>query len=71
VKFHWLREKVEQGAVKLAYICTEDQRADIMTKPLTGQIFHKHMWELMSEVFINPKRVRVTNKPLQMSKPLQ
>jgi hypothetical protein len=65
VKFHWLREKVEQGAVTLAYVCTEDQRADIMTKPLTGQTFHRHMWELMSEIHVTPKRVRQDSRPIQ------
>ena len=34
VKYHWLREKVRNEQVKLSYINTHEQLADILTKPL-------------------------------------
>ena len=39
VQYHFVREKVEEGLVKVAYINTKAQLADIMTKPLTKQTF--------------------------------
>ena len=34
IRYHFIREKVERGDVKLQYLPTEHQLADIMTKPL-------------------------------------
>ena len=34
VRHHFIREKVESGEIKLEYIPTADQVADIFTKPL-------------------------------------
>jgi hypothetical protein len=39
IKYHWLREKIKKMDVKLSYINTHDQLADIFTKPL-GFIQH-------------------------------
>ena len=40
IKYHWLREKIKAGQIKLTYINTHDQLADIFTKPLTAELFH-------------------------------
>ena len=34
VRFHFIRESIEQGKIAIEYICTEDHLADILTKPL-------------------------------------
>ena len=39
VKYHWLREQIKKMDVKLSYINTHDQLADIFTKSL-GFIQH-------------------------------
>ena len=41
VKFHWLRHKVADGTITLEYVKSEDQTADILTKPLTGEAFYR------------------------------
>ena len=42
IKYHWLREKIKAGQVKLTYINTHEQLADIFTKPL-GTMQHHHL----------------------------
>ena len=49
VKFNWLREKVCEGAIRLEYVASADQTADIMTKLLTGEAFHRHQMVLVCD----------------------
>ena len=35
MKYHFIRDMVQRGAMKLLYICTDEQTADILTKPLS------------------------------------
>lgn len=42
IKFHYVREKVNDGVVQLLYMPTEDNIADIFTKPLGKTLFEKH-----------------------------
>lgn len=35
IKFHYLRDMVQRKAVELKYISTEEETADILTKPLS------------------------------------
>lgn len=37
--FHFVREQVQKGLLRVAYISTEDQLADVLTKPLPRQRF--------------------------------
>lgn len=37
IKFHYIRENVEKGAVELKYVPTEENAADALTKPVTKQ----------------------------------
>ena len=37
IKHHWLREKVQDGDIKIQWITTADMPADGFTKPLRGQ----------------------------------
>jgi hypothetical protein len=39
VRFHFLRDLTMDGIVKLEFCCSKDQLADIMTKPLTLEVF--------------------------------
>ena len=34
ISFHYIRDMVNRGVIQLEYICTNDQTADILTKPL-------------------------------------
>jgi hypothetical protein len=35
IRYHFIRDMVERGALKLQYISTDEQVADVMTKPLS------------------------------------
>ena len=39
MRYHYLRDMVHKGAIRLQYIPTEEQIADIFTKPLTAVKF--------------------------------
>ena len=43
VKLYFLREMKEQGLIKVIWIPTKDNSADMFTKNLAGPIFHKHL----------------------------
>ena len=34
IDYHFIRDRAQKGAIKLQYISTDDQVADILTKPL-------------------------------------
>ena len=35
IKYHYIRDMVQRGAVKLQYVPKEEQVADVLTKPLS------------------------------------
>lgn len=37
IRFHHLREKIESGVIDIKYISTDDNTADMLTKPVTRQ----------------------------------
>ena len=39
IKFHYIKDMVQRGVVKLQYVATEEQIADVLTKPLAGVKF--------------------------------
>lgn len=39
VKYHFIRDAVEQQKININYVPTRDQEADILTKPLTTTFF--------------------------------
>ena len=39
MKYHFIRDLVQGGALKLQYIRTDEKIADILTKPLTASKF--------------------------------
>ena len=48
VRFHFVRELVSSGTIVVEYVPTSEQRADILTKSLTGFIFREHRNFLMN-----------------------
>ena len=34
IKFHYIRDMVQRGEMKLQYVATEEHIADVLTKPL-------------------------------------
>lgn len=41
IKYHYLREQVGNKNIRLEYICTAEQVADIFTKPLNREVFER------------------------------
>jgi len=39
IKYHYIRDMVEKGAVKLQYVPTNEQTVDMLTKPLSRMKF--------------------------------
>ena len=39
IKYHFIRDMVMKGAMKLDYIATDEQVADVLTKPLAREKF--------------------------------
>ena len=39
IRYHFIRDMVQKGAVELQYIPTDDQTADVLTKPIPRVIF--------------------------------
>ena len=35
IKYEYIRDMVEKGAVKLQYVATDEQTVDVLTKPLS------------------------------------
>jgi hypothetical protein len=48
VKYHFITQTVEEGAVKLKWIPTTEQQADIFTKALAAPVFERLRQQLMS-----------------------
>jgi transcription initiation factor IIE alpha subunit len=46
IRYHFLRDHQQKGDIKIAYINTKEQLADIFTKPLDEQTFNKLRHEL-------------------------
>jgi hypothetical protein len=39
IKYHFMRDVVEKGAMKLHYVATNEQVVDVLTKPLSKVMF--------------------------------
>jgi hypothetical protein len=46
VRYHFLRDNVEKGTIVLSHVPTQDQLADIFTKPLDQATFVRLLGEL-------------------------
>ena len=47
IKYHHFREHVQQGTIKVEHVSTDNQIADIFTKPLPAAPFLKHRQVIM------------------------
>jgi hypothetical protein len=47
VRYHFLQEQVEQGRIKIKYVPTELNTADVLTKGLKRLKHHKHTKEML------------------------
>ena len=53
IKYHYIRDMVQRGAGKLQYVATDDQIADVLTKPLVRvkfEYFREKLGVLQIEV---------------------
>jgi histone deacetylase 1/2 len=48
IRFFFIKDKVDNGELELEYLPTEDMVADILTKPLQGQLFRKLRNQLLN-----------------------
>jgi len=52
VRHFWVRELVKQGTIKMKYIETNDNVADFLTKPLTGEKFNKFRAAILGHTLV-------------------
>ena len=48
VRYHFIRELVRSKTIRVQYVTSAQQHADILTKPLTGESFVLHRGVLMN-----------------------
>ena len=48
VKYHHFRHHVDSGEVMIASISSDEQQADLLTKPLSEELFERHRAKIMS-----------------------
>ena len=49
-RFHWIKQYVDEDKVKVNYIKSEDNVADILTKNLQPRLFEKHANKLVTNI---------------------
>ena len=49
-RYHWIREFIQDEMVKVKYVKSEDNVADICTKNLQGKLFDKHSNKLVHDM---------------------
>ena len=50
VRYHFVREYVENGVVKIVFVRLEKNNSDVFTKNTMREIFHRHTGKFMVEV---------------------
>lgn len=48
--YHFVREYIEDGILKIVFVRSEDNTSDIFTKNLGGELFVKHRGNMVSEM---------------------
>jgi hypothetical protein len=49
IRTFWIKDQVKLGKIKVVYTPTGDMLADMLTKPLQGELFYKFRKQLMNE----------------------
>ena len=53
-RYHFIREYIKKGIVKIVFVCSEDNKVDLMTKNLGNDLYAKHtkrMFEIWDYIF--------------------
>jgi transposase InsO family protein len=58
LKFHFVRELVKRNLIRFEWISTDENIADIMTKPLSKVQFRKLRYTLMGSTFVYPELIK-------------
>jgi hypothetical protein len=53
LKWHFLKDHVEHGTIKLRYLPTDQMAADMLTKPLQGPTLTRHRSAIMGGAIIS------------------
>jgi hypothetical protein len=48
IQYHYIHDMVQRGVVKLQYVGTDEQVADVLTKPFSRMKFDIFIWLLLS-----------------------
>ena len=48
IRFFFIKDKIDSGELELEYLPTEDMIADVLTKPLQGELFRKLRNQLLN-----------------------
>ena len=51
IKYHYIRDMVQRGAVKLQYVATYEHIDDVLTKPL-ARVNFEYFWEKLGVLHI-------------------
>lgn len=54
MRFHFLRDLTREGVVELVYCGTQDQLADVMTKPVTLDAFQRNSFKIVVAPYPKP-----------------
>ena len=46
IKYHFVREKAENGEIKISYLSSKELMADTLTRPLPAEEFERHVMYL-------------------------
>jgi hypothetical protein len=65
IKHHFIREQVEKGAVDITWIPTDEQLADILTKPMRGALFTRMRDAIVVPIPVQRDVVQESNKLAQ------
>lgn len=49
IRYHFVREFVEEGFIKIIFVRSKENDADIFTKNVTGELYDKHMKKFIME----------------------
>ena len=47
VRYHFIREFIEDGFIKIVFVRTADNKADIFTKNVVGDLYDKHTCDMV------------------------